>query len=117
MKTLDKKDLSNPFVVVNEFLKKYPSKKLAEDKINLNLVNSILSKSLSNFELTQNEFDILIKVKKIRFDLPFEDKSKFIDTVGKNVRSGARGIAGAYIFTNKENQNCYVGSSFLWLIV
>lgn len=111
VKSLDKKTVDNPFIVVNNILKKYPSKELIRGKINLNIINSILSKSLHNSELTQKEFDILIKIKAIKFDLPIKDKSKFTDAVGKYIRKGARGIAGVYIFTNKEDGNCYVGSS------
>ena len=111
VKSLDEKTVDNPFIIVNNILKKYPSKELVRGKINLSIINSILSKSLHNSGLTQKEFDILIQIKAIKFDLPIKDKSAFSDVVGKYVRNGARGIAGAYIFTNKENGNCYVGSS------
>ena len=47
----------------------------------------------------------------VRLELPIENKDVLIKHIGKYVRNGERGVAGTYIFTNKINGYCYVGSS------
>lgn len=94
---------------MNNFLKKYPSKELAKKSIDLNLIHSIFHSP--DFKLTLEEFNLLRNIQPIWFDLRITDKSKFIQTVGKYARKGTKGVAGVYVFTNKNSGFSYVGSS------
>ena len=94
---------------MNNFLTKYPSKELAKKSIDLNLIHSIFHSP--DFKLTLEEFNLLRNIQPIWFDLRITDKSKFIQTVGKYARKGTKGVAGVYVFTNKNSGFSYVGSS------
>jgi len=107
----DMSDNDNPFIIVNNFLKKYSKDGEAKYPINQQLIDSILSRHIPNFNLTAEEFDILINIIPVRLELPIEDKDVLVKLVGKYARNGVRGIAGVYVFTNKTNGYSYVGSS------
>jgi len=110
--TSDLLDNDNPFILANNFLKEYPKlatkPKLAKDLIDLELISSILSKSIDNFYLTGEQFENLSNIEPTLIELPVKDKKDFIKVVGKY---GDSGTAGAYVFKNKLNGFCYVGSS------
>jgi NADH-ubiquinone oxidoreductase chain 3 len=108
----------NPFIVTNSFLKKHPNlasdKKLAKKLINLDLINSILSKHIKNFDggyAPEEEFYVLSKISPKRLELPIKDKDALVEIVGKSGSNVKIGVPGAYIFTNKKNHFSYVGSS------
>lgn len=72
--------------------------------------------SVTDNSITEAEFDILRNITPIRFELPLKTDihSEFKQVVGdklssKKDRSSVK--AGVYIFTNKSNGHCYVGSS------
>jgi len=104
-------DNDNPAVIVNNFFKNHPNFETAKDNINFELINSILSKTINNFNITKEEFDVLFNIKAIRLALPIENKDDLVKVVGKYVRGCSTGVAGAYVFTNKPSANKYVGSS------
>jgi GIY-YIG catalytic domain len=107
-------DLENPFIFVNTFLKEAVTKKGSKEKINLQLIYSILSQHIPDFYLTQAEFYDLMKIKPVRLELPIVDKDGFLIFCacgGKYSRGGNKGVAGVYVFTNKSNGYSYVGSS------
>lgn len=66
----DLSDLDNPFIIVNNFKKKYPTKDLAKPHINLDLIHSILTRHIFNFELTSKTFNFLNEISPIRLELP-----------------------------------------------
>lgn len=108
-------DSENPFTIVNNFFKEYPKisqdPKLAKDQITVEFLSSVLSRQIQDFDLTKKELDNLRQIKPKRIELPVKDKDTLLGIVGKYVRNGETGVAGAYIFTNKNNQYTYVGSS------
>jgi hypothetical protein len=55
---------------VNNFKKKYPTKDLAKPHINLDLIHSILTRHIFNFELTSKTFNFLNEISPIRLELP-----------------------------------------------
>ncbi len=55
----------------------------------------------------------LSKISPKRLELPIKDKDALVEIVGKYVRNGEIGVPGAYIFTNKNKNFSYVGSSIL----
>jgi hypothetical protein len=79
-------DNENPFIIVNKYLKEHPNNGLSQNHIDLKLISSILSRHLNNFDLTQEEFDILIKITPVRLELPIKDKDALVKLVGKYVR-------------------------------
>ena len=81
---------------------------MAKDLIDLELISSILSKSIDNFYLTGEQFENLSNIEPTLIELPVKDKKDLIKVVGKY---GDSGTAGAYVFKNKLNGFCYVGSS------
>jgi hypothetical protein len=105
----DMSDNDNPFIIVNKFMKKY-SVEAAKDHINLKLIASILSRHIP-FDLSIEEFNIISNITPTLIELPVEDKDELVKLVGKYVRGGKTGVAGAYVFTNKTDGCCYVGSS------
>lgn len=72
----DMLDNENPFIIVNNFLKKYSKDGEAKYPINRQLIDSILSHHIPN--LTAEEFDILIKIISVRLELPIEDKDVLV---------------------------------------
>nr|AMX22271.1 NADH dehydrogenase subunit 3 [Cryphonectria parasitica] len=104
-------DENNPFYIVNRFLKDFPKRDLAIKNINVQLINSILSRHLPGFNLTLGEYNILNTIKPVRFELPVDQS--FVEQVGKYTQGGFNGIdkAGVYKFTNKNNGESYIGSS------
>jgi hypothetical protein len=106
----DLSDLDNPFIIVNNFFKKYPTKDLAKPHINLDLIHSILTRHIFNFELTSKTFNFLNEISPIRLELP-ASSSKLAEYVGNYSSKGESKKGGVYVFTNKLNGFCYVGSS------
>lgn len=104
-------DNDNPAVIVNNFFLNHPNFETAKDNINFELINFILSKTINNFNITKEEFDVLLNIKAIRLALPIENKDDLVKVVGKYLRYNSTGVAGAYVFTNKPLENKYVGSS------
>lgn len=104
-------DDENPFIIVYNFLKEHPKYEACKEHVNLKLISYILSRHIINFDLTQEEFDIISNITPVRLELPVLDKDDLVKLVGKYVRKGEMGVAGAYIFNNKTNGYCYVGSS------
>ena len=49
---------------MNNFFKKYPTKDLAKPHINLDLIHSILTRHIFNFELTSKTFNFLNEIEK-----------------------------------------------------
>ncbi len=97
------------FYLVESFLQSYPNRELAKANLNHELLVCILSLHLPNFNLTLEEFNLLNSIQPIRFESPFLD-SALPEIIGKPLREG-KGIKGVYVFTNKLNGDCYVGSS------
>jgi hypothetical protein len=81
----DLSDNENPFIIVNNFLKKY-SLEIVKDHINLQLIASILSRHIPDFNITAEEFNILSNITPVRLELPIRDKDVLVKQVGKNVR-------------------------------
>lgn len=108
-------DSENPFTIVNKFLKENPklveNPKLAKDLITVEFLSSVLSRHVKDFNITKEEFAILLKIKPTRIELPIKDKNELVGLVGKSKRGKDFGIPGTYIFTNKSNGFSYVGSS------
>lgn len=103
-------DQNNPFILVNNFLKKFPTQELAKPNINLDLICSILTRHIPDFELTSKVFNLLKEIQPIRLELPVSS-SKLAEHVGNYSRKGESGKGGVYVFTNKLNGFSYVGSS------
>jgi group I intron endonuclease len=61
--------------------------------------------------ITKSTFDVLRNIVPVSFELPLENSDKFQNTVGEFLPKGGLGKAGVYVFTNKINGFCYVGSS------
>lgn len=103
-------DNENPFIIANNFLKKYPNLDpvSAKDHIKLELISSILSKCTNDFHLTGEEFDTLRNIEPNLIEFPVKNKKDLVKLVGKY---GDSGTAGAYVFKNKFNGFYYVGSS------
>nr|YP_009262005.1 NADH dehydrogenase subunit 3 [Chrysoporthe austroafricana]AMX22080.1 NADH dehydrogenase subunit 3 [Chrysoporthe austroafricana] len=102
----------NPFTIVSSFLKKYPYIETAKNYITFELLNSIQGDpKRGNFNTTEAEFDILRNIKPKRFNFPLNEEAlKDLKlTLGDKNRGSIK--AGVYIFTNKLNGYCYVGSS------
>lgn len=95
---------------MNNFFKKYPTKDLAKPHINLDLIHSILTRHIFNFELTSKTFNFLNEISPIRLELP-ASSSKLAEYVGNYSSKGESKKGGVYVFTNKLNGFCYVGSS------
>lgn len=55
--------------------------------------------------------EILRNIKPNRLELPVKDKDDLVKLVGKYTRNGEVRVPGAYTFTNRNNNFCYVGSS------
>jgi group I intron endonuclease len=104
-------DQDNPFILVNSFLKKYPTQELARPNINLDLICSILTRHIPNFELSPKVFNLLKKISPVRLELPLQMSNLLTEHVGNYVRNGEIGKGGVYVFTNKLNGFSYVGSS------
>ena len=102
-------DKSNPFILVNSFLKENYSKELVKKNLDFKVVCSILSCHRVNYDLTLDEFNILMNIKPVRFELPVSDSS-LKELVGKNVHK-TPGKPGAYMLINQDNGFKYVGSS------
>ena len=102
---------NNPFIIANSFLKRYPNFEIAKDNVNFEIIHSILSKHINNFNVTESEFEILRNIIPKRFELPIREKGDFIEIVGKYARNGKSGRSGVYVFINKKNEFCYIGSS------
>jgi NADH-ubiquinone oxidoreductase chain 3 len=109
---------NNPFTIVSRFLKNYPTIETAKNHITFELIQSIQS-AINNI-ITVAEFEVLRNITPVRFDLSFKADimaaPEFKQVVGdklspysKRGRSSVK--AGVYIFTNKSNGYCYVGSS------
>ncbi len=107
--TKNRKNKMNPHYLVESFLQSYPDRELAKANLNHELLVSILSLHLPNFNLTLEEFNLLNSIQPIRFELPFLN-SALPEILGKPLREG-KGIKGVYVFTNKLNGDRYVGSS------
>jgi hypothetical protein len=56
-------DESNPFVIVNNFMKNHPNN---DGQIDFKLISSILSRHINNFYLTQEEFDMISNILPVR---------------------------------------------------
>ena len=111
VKTRKTLDSNNPFSIVNSFIKNNYNNKDIKNQIDFSLINSILNPHITNFKLTQEEFDILKYLKPVRFDLSSADKTELKNLIGKYVYKDDLGRPGVYVFTNKLNGHCYVGSS------
>ena len=109
---------NNPFTIVSRFLKNYPTIETAKNHITFELIQSIQS-AINNI-ITVAEFEVLRNIIPVRFDFSFKADimaaPEFKQVVGdklspysKRGRSSVK--AGVYIFTNKSNGYCYVGSS------
>jgi len=61
--------------------------------------------------ITQKDLDRLKSIPGVKFDLPINDQTylSYIGLVGKPKTRGLK--AGVYIFTHKETDSKYVGSS------
>jgi hypothetical protein len=110
---------NNPFTIVSRFLKDYPTIETAKNHITFELIQSIQS-TINNNIITAAEFEVLRNITTVRFDLSLKADilaaPEFKQVVGdklspysKRGRSSVK--AGVYIFTNKSNGYCYVGSS------
>jgi hypothetical protein len=84
-------DNENPFTIANNYLKVHPYGGLSQNHINLDLITSILSRHIKDFDLTKEELDVICKIEPIRLDLPIKDKNDLVKLVGKYVRKGGRG--------------------------
>jgi group I intron endonuclease len=107
------KVIDNPFALVTEFLKNYPTIETSKDKITFELLVSILSNHAKDFNITEAEFILLKDIAPKRFTLPLseEDYTEFINAVGRYAGKGGEDKAGVYIFTDKIDGYSYVGSS------
>jgi len=87
----------------------------SNEPVNLEVIN----KYLAHFSLsiTKEEFDILLSIRKVEFELPLNKSSELLlDSIGRNLNKNHKDsinnrFAGVYIFTNKINGEQYVGSS------
>lgn len=78
-----------------------------------------INRYLGHFSLsiTQEEFDILLTIRKVEFELPLNKSSELLlDSIGRNLSKSHKDsennrFAGVYIFTNKLTGEEYVGSS------
>lgn len=75
---------NNPFVIVNSFLKNYPDPALAKDNIDFNLINLILGNHISEFNLSFEEYETLVRIEPVRFNLPVY--KSLTELLGKYVR-------------------------------
>ncbi len=71
-------DNNNPAVIVNNLFKINPDFETAKYNINFDIINSILSSTIASFNITKEEFDVLFKIKPIRFELPLENRDDFL---------------------------------------
>lgn len=101
---------NNPFLIVNNLLKKYPNQDLVKSNLTVDHINSILSLAISGFEITSDQFNLLIGIEPLRLNLPIHP-DEFTKVLGKPVNNHKMGIPGVYVFTNKETGCRYVGSS------
>ena len=65
------KSANNPLFIVNNFFKQYPNTNLAKANIDYKLINTILGKYINDFKLSEEAFDLLIKLTKyhpVKFD-------------------------------------------------
>lgn len=60
---------------------------------------------------SEEELEILRNIKPHRLELPVINKDDLVKLIGKYKRNGELGVPGAYIFINRKNNFCYVGSS------
>ena len=110
------KSANNPLFIVNNFFKQYPNTKSAGADLDYKLINTILGKYINDFKLSEEAFDLLIKLTKyhpLKFDeLPLSNQAKayFQNMLGVTKR-GVNSKAGVYIFINKITGESYVGSS------
>lgn len=110
------KSANNPFFIVNNFFKQYPNPDLARANIDYKLINTILGNHINDFKLSEEAFDLLMKLTQyepLKFDeLPLtnEVKAYFHNMLGVTKR-GVNSKAGIYIFINKITGEGYVGSS------
>lgn len=103
----------NPFALVTEFFKNYPTMETSKDKITFELLVSILSNHAKDLNITEAEFILLKDIAPKRFTLPLseEDYAEFINAVGRYTGKEGEDKAGVYIFTDKIDGHSYVGSS------
>ena len=73
------------------------------------MICSVLSCNRANYNLTPEEFNILMNIKPVRFELPVSDSS-LKELVGK-YEHRAPGKPGVYMLINKDSGFKYVGSS------
>lgn len=73
------------------------------------MICSVLSSHRANYNLTPEEFNILMNIKPVRFELPVSDSS-LKELVGK-YEHRAPGKPGVYMLINKDSGFKYVGSS------
>lgn len=98
--------------MVNSYLKKVsPLEGAIKLPITSQLIISILSRHLTDFVLTEAQFNVLNCIVPTRLDLPLKNKEDFVKLVGKYARKGEPKISGAYVFINKISGYSYVGSS------
>lgn len=103
----------NPFAIVTEFLKNYPTMETSKDNITFELLVSILSNHAKDLNITEAEFILLKNIVPKRFTLPIseEDYAEFINVIGRYTGKKGEDKAGVYIFTHKIDGHSYVGSS------
>lgn len=110
------KSPNNPFFIVNNFLKQYPSPDLAKANMDYKLINTIFSNHLKDFKLSEEAFYILMKLtgyQPIIFEeLPLSPEAKgYLQSMLGVTKRGINSKAGVYLFKNKITGECYVGSS------
>jgi len=114
-KVYSDKSAINPFIIVDNFFKEFPTSDLAKANIDYKLINSILC-NLKDFKLSKEEFDLLMKLAQsqpIKFEeLPLSEEGKayFKSMLGVTKR-GQNSKAGVYLFINKITGESYIGSS------
>jgi hypothetical protein len=110
-KKLTSSGQNSPIVLVNNFIKLYPTPILAKKSISIDLIQNIFKCFTPDFELTPKEFNTLKNIKPSTFELPI--KLPLTQLFGKH--RGEKNLLlwkpGVYKFSNKVNGHSYVGSS------